>query len=116
MHELSIALSLIDVASEQLARLGAVRVEAIRLRVGPLSGVATDALHFSFALAAAGTPIDGARLDIDEVPVAAWCDTCAAERALVSPSRRRCPECGTPTPRIVRGAELELLSLEVVDA
>src|SRR5687767_6566818 len=54
MHELSIAMELIDVASEELARLGGVHVTAVRLRVGPLSGVVKDALLFSFDAAVIG--------------------------------------------------------------
>ena len=65
MHELSIALSLIDAVCEELPRLGAVTVKSVRVRVGPLSGVVPDALTFAFDIAAVETPIVGARLDIE---------------------------------------------------
>lgn len=116
MHELSIAVSLIDLACEELSRLGDVRVDAVHLRLGPLSGVVKDALLFSFETATVGTPLYGARLQIEEVPVTVWCGACFAERVLDTPVRRRCPVCNAATPDIVRGEELELIGLEVVDA
>src|SRR5688572_30764887 len=115
MHELSIALDLIDVASAELARLGSVHVTSVRLRLGALSGVAKDALIFSFDTAVIGTALDGAHLQIDDVPVSVWCDTCDTERDLFDLTRRRCPMCQSPTPRVVRGNELELVALEIED-
>jgi hydrogenase nickel incorporation protein HypA/HybF len=115
MHELSIALSLVDVACEELSRLGLVRVDAVHVRVGALSGVVRDALLFSFEAAAEGTTLAGARLQIEDVPVTIWCRVCAAERSLASAAYRRCPICSTVAPDVLRGEELELVGLEVVD-
>ena len=115
MHELSIALSLVDLAIEQMSRLGAVRVEALHLRVGALSGVVKEALLFSFDTAAAGTVVEGARLEIQDVPAAVWCPACSAERVLAAVSRRRCPACDRLVPELLRGEELELTAMEVVD-
>ncbi len=112
MHELSIAVSLIEMASEEAERLG-VRVEALHVRLGPLSGVVSGALQFSFELAAAGTSIEGARLEIEDVPVVVFCPTCDDERLLPGIQSFLCPECGTPTPDVVHGRELELATMEV---
>jgi len=66
MHELSIALSLVDCVCEELPRIGdRVSIRSVRVRVGSLSGVAPDALAFAFDVAAADSPIAGARLEID---------------------------------------------------
>ena len=113
MHELSIALSLIEMACEEAERLGGPHVEALHLKLGPLSGVVREALLFSFELAAAGTAIEGARLDIEEVPVVVFCQNCKTERPLPSLQSFLCPACGTPTPDVVQGRELELAALEV---
>jgi hydrogenase nickel incorporation protein HypA/HybF len=114
MHELSIAVSLIEAAAEEAERLGGVRVEALHLRLGPLSGVVREALLFSFDLAAEGTAIQGARLEIEEVPVVVFCPVCSEEQPLPSIQDFRCPVCGTPTPEVVRGRELELATMEVL--
>ncbi|HEV7505746.1 MAG TPA: hydrogenase maturation nickel metallochaperone HypA [Thermoanaerobaculia bacterium] len=113
MHELSIAMSLIEAACEEAARQGDVRVEALHLRLGALSGVVREALEFSFDLAAAGTAIEGARLQIEEIPVTVYCPQCCEERQLASLQHFRCPVCDTLTPEVVRGRELELRALEI---
>ena len=113
MHELSIAVSLIDAACEEAARHGDVRIRALRLRLGPLSGVVRDALAFSFDVAAAGTPVEGARLEIDEVPVTVFCARCRETRALAVVPPLRCPVCGEATPEVVDGRECLLVALEI---
>jgi hydrogenase nickel incorporation protein HypA/HybF len=115
MHELSIAMSLIEAACEEASRQGDVRVEALHLRLGALSGVVREALEFSFDLAAEGTAIEGARLQIEEVPVTVYCPQCCDERQLPSLQHFRCPVCDTPTPDVVRGRELELTALEITE-
>jgi hydrogenase nickel incorporation protein HypA/HybF len=66
MHELSIAMSLIDAVCDELPRLGeGVLVRRVRIRVGPLSGVVADALAFAFDVAVSESPIAGARLEIE---------------------------------------------------
>jgi hydrogenase nickel incorporation protein HypA/HybF len=115
VHELSIAMSLIEAACEEVSRLGDVRVEALHLRLGALSGVVREALEFSFDLAAEGTPIAGARLQIEEIPVTVLCSRCGEERQLPSLQHFRCPICDMPTPDVVRGRELELTALEILE-
>ena len=65
MHELSIATSLVEAVCEELPRLNGATVRAIRIRVGSLSGVSSDALLFSFDAAADGSPIAGSLLEIE---------------------------------------------------
>lgn len=66
MHELSIAVSLVEAVCEQLPALGrGARVQAVRIRVGAFSGVAPDALLFAFDVAAETSSIAGARLEIE---------------------------------------------------
>lgn len=114
MHELSIAVALVEAACEKAAELGGVRVEALHLRLGALSGVVKDALLFSFEIASKDTAVEGARLEIVEVPLVVRCAPCAAEHELKDPFLL-CPVCGEPTPEVVRGKELEFSSLEVTD-
>lgn len=113
MHELSIAMSLIDAACEEAERLGGVRVKALHVRLGPLSGVVREALLFSFEVAAADTEIAGAKLLIEDVPLVVMCQTCDKERTLESVQRFRCPVCGSPTPDVITGRELQLFAMEI---
>jgi hydrogenase nickel incorporation protein HypA/HybF len=67
MHELSIATSIVELASEEAGRQPG-RVETVYLRLGLLSGVVKDALLFSWDLACDQTPIAGAKLAIEDAP------------------------------------------------
>jgi hydrogenase nickel incorporation protein HypA/HybF len=67
MHELSIALSMIEMASEEADRHGAARVTALHLKLGHLSGVVKEALTFSYEIACQGTVLEGSQLVIEEV-------------------------------------------------
>jgi hydrogenase nickel incorporation protein HypA/HybF len=67
MHELSIAVSIVELASEEAGALRGAHVEAVHLKLGALSGVVKDALLFSWDLACVDTPIAGCRLAIEDV-------------------------------------------------
>ena len=56
-------------AEEEAARRGGVRVFAIHLKLGQLSGVVKDALLFSYEVACQGTTLEGSQLIIEEIPV-----------------------------------------------
>jgi hydrogenase nickel incorporation protein HypA/HybF len=114
MHELSIALSILDLAAEQAARRRA-RVVAVYLRLGPLAGVVREALTSAYDLARESSATPEARLVIEDVPLTARCVTCRAERRLASIQDLRCPVCKTPTPDITAGRELEVTALEITD-
>ncbi|MBA3240249.1 MAG: hydrogenase maturation nickel metallochaperone HypA [Acidobacteria bacterium] len=113
MHELSIAMSMIEMAAEEAARRGGVQVCAIHLKLGLLSGVVKDALLFSYEVACADTPLEGSRLIIEEVPVVVYCQSCRAETTLASTRQLCCSICHVPTSQVVRGKELEVLALEI---
>ena len=112
MHELSIALAIVDAAEEEAARHGG-RVVAVHLKLGPLSGVAKEALASAYGLAREGSALADSELVVEEVPVTAYCPACAAERPVESFPELRCPACGGPTPQVVRGRELEVVALEI---
>ncbi len=68
MHELSIAISIIDVAEEEVTRLGATQVTAIHVRIGALSGVAKEALASAFEMARENTELANTSLIFEEIP------------------------------------------------
>ncbi|MDQ6824796.1 MAG: hydrogenase maturation nickel metallochaperone HypA [Candidatus Eremiobacteraeota bacterium] len=113
MHEISIAVDLIESVSKQAEARGIDRVQAVRIRVGALTGVVKDSLLFAWDVATAGTLVEGAALKIDDVPLVVYCPVCRTERILKGIPTFECPECGTPTPEIRRGRELELIGVEV---
>jgi hydrogenase nickel incorporation protein HypA/HybF len=113
MHELSIALGILEIAEEEAARQRAGRVTAIHLELGPLSGVEGEALRSAFELAREGTGLEDADLVIKQTALVTYCPNCAVNRTVESIQELCCPECGAPTPEIVRGRELDVIALEV---
>lgn len=111
MHELTIAASVIETASEHARREGATRVLNVTLRIGRLSCVHEDALRYSFDLVRDGTPLADAGLTVTSIPVRIWCPTCAAERELPGIQRFACPTCDTRSGDIRAGRELEIESI-----
>lgn len=113
MHELSIAMSIVEMATEEAERLGAARVEAVHLKLGPLSGVVPRALLASYDLACAATPLEGSRLVIEDVPIVIRCASCEGERPVRSLQSFACSVCGTPGSDVVRGREIQVVALEL---
>jgi len=112
MHELSVCQALLEQVEQVAADHGAERVERIRVRIGPLSGVEADLLASAYSIAAAGTIAEGAVLDIEPAPVRVHCMTCGAETD-ATPNRLLCGACGDWHTRLVSGDELLLASLEL---
>ena len=112
MHELSIAASIVDLAQEE-AEKRAVRVVAIHLTLGALSGVVREALEGSFEMAAFGTSLEGSRLVIREQPVTVYCPVCHEPRELKTIQHFVCPVCDSPAGEVIEGRELLVTALEV---
>lgn len=112
MHELSIALNIVDLAQEEAQQRG-VQVNAVHLRLGELSGVVKDALLSCYEMASNDTPLQGSQLIIEDVPVVVFCPKCNSNRPLSSIQYFCCSECGSPTSEVIQGRELEVVALEV---
>jgi hydrogenase nickel incorporation protein HypA/HybF len=113
MHELSIAMSIVEMAEEEAELRGNVKIEAVHLRLGLLSGVVKDALLSSYEMACETTVLAGSRLVIEEIPVEVFCGRCQAQRPVHSIQYFCCVDCGTPSAEVVRGKELEVFALEI---
>jgi hydrogenase nickel incorporation protein HypA/HybF len=113
MHELSIAMSIVDIAEAEAVRLDAARVLAVHLKLGPMAGVVKEALLASFEMASENSRIAGAKLVIVGTELRAYCPVCEAERPVLSLTEISCSQCGTPTPKITSGRELEVTAMEI---
>ena len=115
MHELSIARSLVEVASREAEKIGR-PVEAVHLRVGVLSGVVKEALVYAYEFASESSILEGSRLVIETVPAVIFCDSCAREFELPGIQSFACPQCGVPSANLRAGRELDISALEVSDS
>jgi hydrogenase nickel incorporation protein HypA/HybF len=112
VHELSIAMSILDMAEEEAGRRSA-EIEVIHIKLGALSGVAKEALLSAYDLARTETTLETAQLVIEEVPVMIYCPRCRAPRSVPSIQRLSCSECETPASEILQGRELQVVALEL---
>jgi hydrogenase nickel incorporation protein HypA/HybF len=71
---------------------GAGKVEEVRVKVGPLSGVEPLLIETAFQILAPRTSVGKARLVIEEIPLMAQCADCGHEFE-VPYFRFRCPVC-----------------------
>ncbi|SEE17853.1 hydrogenase maturation nickel metallochaperone HypA [Streptomyces sp. TLI_105] len=108
MHEMSLAVAVVDQVEAAAKSRGAVGVSSIELDVGELAGVVADALAFCFELACAGTVVEGAELITRTVPGTARCAPCAEDWAVGMPPRLLCPGCGAAADELVAGRELQI--------
>ena len=113
MHELSIAVSLVEAAEEEAVKHGVFGVTSVHLRLGPLAGVVKEALLFSYGIATAGTSLEGSQLVIEDMPVLIFCPTCGERRPSRSLQSFCCATCDTPSMDVVQGKELEVFALEI---
>jgi hydrogenase nickel incorporation protein HypA/HybF len=109
MHEVGIAQEVVALVSRRAA--GA-RVQRVVVEVGKLAAVLPDALRFAFDLCCEGTPLEGARLEIVEVPGQASCRSCGAGVVLERPFGR-CG-CGSTDLSWISGEELIVKAMEIV--
>lgn len=114
MHELSVALRIVEALDQELAGEGDdLTVSTVALRVGALTNVVPEALEFSWGLATDGTVLKGSRLDIQVVDAAGHCPKCQEERILTNLQSMRCPVCRTPIAQVTGGNDLEILTVEI---
>ena len=114
MHEAGIAEYLIEVALQHLQRVPHGPVRLLHVRIGEMAGVNPDSLDFAFECLSKGTGVDGARLEVERVPLAVECDACG-KRSPVTDYVFRCAACGAETVRIASGREMEFVSIDADD-
>ncbi len=113
MHELSIIMSIIDIASEESHKRSDAGVIAVHLKIGRMSGVVKEALLSAFELAREETLLADAELCIEDVPVMVHCPRCDCEQLAASIQSLCCAVCGTISAQITQGRELEVVAMEL---
>jgi hydrogenase nickel incorporation protein HypA/HybF len=112
VHELSIAMSILEAAEAEAKRHGAVRIRRIHCRIGVLRQVDRTLLSEAFELAKTGTSAASADLEVTSVGMHLDCSGCG--RASDLPTWQfECPRCGSSKVELSGGDELELTSLEL---
>jgi len=112
MHEMSIALSIIDAVTAKAKEEHSDTVTIIELEVGKVSGVEVESLKFCFSAAAKNTVAEGAKLAVCEVEPVGECEECG-QRFPVAFHIATCTFCGSFKTNIVSGRELSIKSITI---
>lgn len=112
MHESSLARQILELSLAAAARAGGARVAAVRGRVAETETLSRASLELHFHARAAGTPAEGARLDIELVHVEARCRACAA---IYRPEHHvvLCTRCGSTDGELLGATGLWIASIDV---
>ncbi len=114
MHEMGIAMSILEACRTAVAKHGGGRLEEVRVAVGELSALEPDLLRFAWEAVVAAGPDAACHLDIEWRPARQLCAGCGEEKARAAGSwLRLCPDCGQPL-QIVGGDELDILHVSFV--
>jgi hydrogenase nickel incorporation protein HypA/HybF len=112
MHELSIALSIVELAEEQAKAHGATRIEELELEIGLLAGVEIQTLAFALESSVKNTMLHNARIVRHDIAGEGCCGDCGhvfPMPVLFTP----CPSCGSYCINIIKGKELRIKSILV---
>lgn len=97
MHELSLMRQVVRVVESRADGFAGARPRIVRLRVSMLSHLAQEdegAVRTAFQVAAQGTPVEGAALEVVRVPVGAQCRECG-HRCELDGLDPACAACGS---------------------
>ncbi|MEF9908395.1 hydrogenase maturation nickel metallochaperone HypA/HybF [Streptomyces sp. P9-A2] len=111
MHEMSVALSVVDQVEQAARSRAGHRVHRIRLDIGELAGVVPDALGFCFELACSGTVLEGAALVTRFVPGRASCAPCGRAWDTGMPPDMICASCRGGATELLSGRELRITAV-----
>lgn len=112
MHELSIALSIVDLAERQAREHNAKEIEELELEIGNLAGVELQTLTFALESSVKGTMLENAKIirtDVQGEGRCGDCDTIFEMNQHIEP----CPRCGSYFINIIKGKELRIKSIVV---
>lgn len=113
MHEVSIAVNLIEIVSDQCVKNGCSTIAFVNIKIGRASGIMPDALLFAFDAVKEGSIAGNAVLNIEEVPVSGYCSDCNSNFTVEEEYVVSCPVCGGSSFRITAGREMDIIDMEV---
>lgn len=113
MHELALCQSVYAIADR--AREGR-PVEVVHLRIGMLRQVVPDTLVYCWHVLTRTTPLEGSRIEIDQVPVTLRCRDCGALTVVGDTLVLVCETCESGRTEVVGGEEFVLTALDIADS
>ena len=112
MHELSIAISIVDIAIRQANASLATSVSCVELDIGTISGIEYESLQFALSVAVNETILEDTEFKINKIEALMECNSCDN---LFTPNglNGKCPDCTGTDTTLIKGKELQIRSLLV---
>lgn len=117
MHEMSVAQSLIDIIENEMDKNAVTTLQAVKIKAGRINAIVPEALDMAFQSLTKGTAMEGARLELETVPLELECGACGARFTSATEDtlflHAECPECGQEFGhKVVTGRELYIEYIE----
>ncbi|CAN1531414.1 HybF Zn finger protein HypA/HybF (possibly regulating hydrogenase expression) [Paracoccaceae bacterium] len=113
MHEMSLAEGIRTIVEDHARSHGFARVTVLRLEIGRFAGVEKPALEFAFDVVMRGSPAEGARLEMIDLPGQAMCYDCM-QPVEIADRLDPCPLCGGGRLIPLGGDEMRIKDMEVL--
>ena len=109
MHEMSIAQSILDIIKQEMEKNGLTRLVKVKVKFGRLTNTVPEALETGFMALTAGTPLESAVFELEEITARYSCFSCGKEFSPGETGRLLvpCPHCGEELGhKVLAGKEL----------
>ena len=114
MHELSIVMSIIEIAEKETSHEDGA-IEEIELDIEKLSTIEMDAFDFAWQQGIKNTPLEDAFIKVNRIEGRAKCMDCELEFQMEN-LYDSCPLCGGYFNQVIQGKELRVKSISVVSS
>lgn len=113
MHEMAIAMSLLEVAEAEARKRGCAHISRLTVHYGQISGIMPEALELAFQVLTSAGPHANAELTLVMIPLKLKCAFCNTEFSGQESAFSPCPACGEEFGHsVIEGKELLLAHLE----
>lgn len=110
MHEFSVVLSIVDIATKEASKAQIDSFSEIELEIGCMSGVVLESLEFAWPAAVENTVLSKAQKTIHLIKAQAKCLDCNHIFEINS-LFQNCPKCNSIMNQLLKGKELKIKSL-----
>jgi hydrogenase nickel incorporation protein HypA/HybF len=112
MHELSIVMSILDIAEAEAQKANVDKIEEIELEIGQLNTIEIDAFNFAWEQGLKGTILEQAKKTIHHTPGKGKCMECGHVFKMEK-LYDTCGHCKSYFVDIIEGKELKVKSITV---
>ena len=115
MHELGLVNYVVKEVSRIAEENNVSKIASVTLEFGEVSGIIASYLYDYWDWYTKKFPLfDGSKLICEEIPAVTWCDDCNISYSTVKYGKT-CPKCGGGNTWLIRGNEMNIKQIEVVD-